>query len=730
MSAPILSMVKRQRDWSAGEIDSHAERRDDRPEFKNGVRYARNVNTGNEAWLGRRAGRSVLYVDEGVRDEFRPFPDRNFSITFADGRFTARLPNGIVHKELVAPWTADMVPLLRWVLAIDTIIVCGPSPLRPQVIFYDRDLDDWAISDYEFETAANDTEKAPFYRFGQRGVTMQPGALTGATTITFSADVLDPAHVGVLFRYVGKQVRIDTVNSAVNANVTVLEDLYPTKELTVASVEGFTKGEIVESVTSSFRGEIIAIGTSPAKLTVVTMKNSTALATSEKLVGPNASTTISAISDVTPGATIQWDEQFMSDFRGWPQSVSQDVQRVIFNRFPLAKNFILWTAISAPFDCAIGAAADAAILEYIPRECEVLHVVGGYDEFALTDQGAYYIPISPGSPLQPGSVEFRLIFQGSIANVQPLQVTEGLLFVDGSRSRIHAITATGQVARPYVADDISRFHQHLFSDVSGLAATNNDPQIAGRQMYVLNGDGTVVVGRYWSDRDYVGWYKWDGTGAVHSISSRYEDVIFSTDYSPEGGTVSVAEKLDATTLLDCTFRLSEDGGFDVLEMSDGTAFLFADGTPLHLSSYALSAFAGSTVQVISGGFYYGDIVVGENGELPFPVGVDEVLAGFKFDVIVDPLIEDFESGESVGQRLRRRKISKVMVRVKDTQQFDIDGRQYGGYRVGDDMGDPVPARTDTYTYRQIGRSHDPGYRISQTIPGGFKLLETTTEVTV
>jgi len=103
MSGKISMMTKRQRDFSAGQTDENAQRRDDRPEFKFGVRKGINCINSNSGSLKRRIGRKLSYFGAGAKDEFRPFTGMEFQVEFSDGKFRAR-DNVALVADLVAPW--------------------------------------------------------------------------------------------------------------------------------------------------------------------------------------------------------------------------------------------------------------------------------------------------------------------------------------------------------------------------------------------------------------------------------------------------------------------------------------------------------------------------------------------------------------------------------------------------------------------------------------------------
>lgn len=742
MATPIRKQVIRQRDFSAGEIDEDAERRDDTKIFKAALRSASNVRPLPTGALTRRPGRTILYFDGGLHDIVRPASDAQFDVTFAAGRFTARTTTGAIVSDLVAPWTADILAEMVWE-PIGKQIFVAHRDMVPQVLTYDRDAGTWSIADYDFATGLSGTVKAAFYRFGDAGVTIQPSALSGTITLTASAAIFKAGHVGVLFRYgvapglsAGRQMRITAVAAnGLTATATVIETLPATWRVTLAAVAGFRVGEIVEGDTSGAYGQVIAVNTGSTYLDVLMVKGFSGFADDETLVGAQGGSTVTSSTTTGPSfaASTLWDEQFMSDHRGWPGSVSSDNNRVIFCDFGQLENAIIWGSINAPTDLEVTGDADAAIFEIAPDVCRVLYVAAGGDEFVLTDRRIYYIPISASTPLVPGSVDFRRIGTGGAARVKPLAVADGLIFVGQAKSRLYAILATGQVTRPYEIAPINEFHEHLFTDPIGLAASDGDQSAnPGKGLYVVNSDGSLILGHGGPRDDFVGWFPWPGEGNILSVASRDGDVRFSVRYDLNSGSVETVESIDNGTYFDGSVALDDFAGTDPLRDSSGEALEDSTGEELYAESGALLPFANETLQGYANGFYLGDVIIDETGRVAIEGNADltGVVIGWNFTPEIVPFLEDFEGGDDMGQRLRRRKVARAAIKVKDTQAFDVDGRTYNSYLMGEDWGAVPPARSGVHRLRQTGRSDDPGFTITQPIPGSFTLQEITTQITV
>ncbi|NTG94254.1 hypothetical protein [Rhizobium rhizogenes] len=703
------TMVIRQRDFSAGEIDPDSIRRDDLDIFKFGVRYARNLQTMPSGALERRFGRSMRFVETGRTDQFQPFHDGlKYSLSFGGGYLNVRDQNDTVLQTLAAPWSADIVPKLVWDFYENRTFICGPG-MRTQVVSVDENSRVWSIADFQFDRKLSGTYLAPFYRFGNKGVTMQVSAISDSgITVTFSANVLNPAHVGTIFRYAGRQLRIDSVSSGTIASATALERLAPTVRYVFADsteLYGFTVGETAETSVSGVQIEIIAIDIVGKTVTGVILNQYRQRDPSDRLVGPNADANTEDMSVVTPGATTQWTEIFMSDYRGWPQSVSVDDNRIIFCDFPQFKAAIIWSAVDDPMNYLIEASSDtSAIFEYLQADCRVFHVVGGYDEFAITDRGVFYIPVSGDNPLKPGSVEFNMLYSGRVSSVRPVQVTEGALFVDDTGTGIYAISATGAQSRPYQVTELTEGHRHLFNGIVAIGSNAGTSQNASRQIYVVNGDGSVVLGQYNVSRQYVGWLKHNGQGIVKDVCTRFDEAKFLTVYPRGTGTISVVEENDSSVKADCSLAV--------------------------VNGAVSGLFSGATMQVWADGFYLGDVVIGAGGVVPGVGGFTNVIVGYLFSWSLSPLFQQTEGGNDYKQNLRRRRIVGAVARVEDTQEFQMGSRLVAGYVGGDDFAAPMPLRSDTYKIRVLGRDFDPQLPLQQTFPGEFKLLELTTEITI
>lgn len=708
MASGKATIVKN--DFSGGQVDATAKRRDDTELLRSACKSALNMRLISGGGAKFRPGRvrQAAYAPVVPRRVLtvRPTPNLTFRMVFTAGAVAIYRADKTLHTTLaVAPWTAPQLPAIS-LQEVEQSVFVAHQQFRPQVLKYDVPTDTWSRTPFAFQDDLNHELRQPYFRFAPDGVTMRPSALTGAITVTFSAPTLLPGHVGTRFRFVDREVLITAVTSSTVGAATVIDELPPTVQAnvkTAGTTAGFSIGDVVEGLDSGAKGEVVAKGT--LTLDVVLYATYDGFEGGEFVVGPHGRQKLlgDPMTDPppAPGAAIRWDEQFMSDVRGWPGRVDYDLRRVIFSDFRQKPEAIVWSEISYAMAFRVSGLATGGLFELVPNNCRVLAVVGGSDEFIITDRGVYYVPISESDPLKPGSVAFRLIDSVGAAAVSPAQMSEGVVFVAEGQARVLAIVPTGQTAKPYLVRDLTEFHSRLLKTPVCLAATKGSPDMPERYLYVQNADGSVVVGKFDASRDWVGFLPWRSVGAVVDMSGSQEDLTLIVNYD----------------------------GFTLIEAMESTALLDAE-TP-GADRTALQLFAGKTVKARDANGYRGAFVVDGAGALVgYPENQDLATVGFDFDARLDPWIPNVQGGEADGRRQTKRRVARVAVHVVDSNGYRAGGRIIAPYQLIDDGGSAPPLRERTYRFRRLGRSDDAGFPIERLYPGLLTVLELTVEATV
>lgn len=571
---------------------------------------------------------------------------------------------------------------------------------------------EWLIGPLVFSKTPEGATRQPYVRYAPPGVTMLCSARSGTgIDVTFSAPVLDSSHVGISFRWHEREVVITSVTSPTAGKANVIEKLPPLRRVTLASANGrdsFKIGDVAIGATSGAEGLVVAFN-STANLDVIVYKGDN-FADMERLISPTGNAVVSgAPSEQTIVASPVWDEAMMSDHRGWPRSCTYDRSRLTLCDFPQLPRAIAWSAIAAPTDLAVGAEADDGFLEYVPGQGRVLHVIGGSDQYVLTDIGVSYIPISESNPLAPGRVAFRPIAAVGASSVRPVSMHEGVVYAAQNDRSLIGVIPTGQTSFPYRTAPLSDFHADIVTGIKALAAMTGGGSEAEQYLWVCQDDGTALVGKLDQSNEWVGFVPVTGAGAIKWISSFAGDVRFNTQY--DDATPWVMEHVDEARYLDCA------------------VFYHADNTglrpdPEDESLGPLWFLAGQTVDLMNGDEHLGTREVDEDGFLVAEsdddfAAIEDLETGFAFTVEVTPWLPNQAEGEARGQRMRRRRVKRAAVTVADSTEFDLMGKTFG---------DETP-KSGTYRAPGQGRHFDPEVRLIKSVPGPITILEISGEVT-
>src|SRR5215469_2801171 len=535
-----------------------------------------------------------------------------------------------------------------------------------------------------------------------------------------------------------------------------------TWQYTVQIASGsFANGDTI-SGSSGGGGPFTIAGVSGVSLIVQILPNASNIiklfSTSDTIVGPSGSATISTVTGGAPQAISVWDDEVMNFFRGFPTSVFADQTRLGFCNFPSVPQGIAWSAINLPYDLFVGALPDNAIFELAPDNSQVFFVTPGMEssEFVFTDRAIYYIPITPTVPLVPGSVAFNKLSDfGCLAHVQPRRAEQTIVYIKAGGGSVGAVQAPGAYYRPYVVDNISEIHSHLFINQSprAIAIPSGPTQFAELYIYILLANGTLVTGRYVmrqgllepgpEGKPAIGWLPWSGAGAVTWIAARQSDMIFTTSYVPNGvPAVSVVERLDNNQYLDGALLVNSlpapftpPGGKGPLYVYPGpnsTVVLIDLGT-LFLGTYHVDA----------NGFLIAQGTPGEN------LSSIQLVAGQSWTAALEPFMPEAPPGQSAHQRMMKRRVSRMAVYRSNGTGYVmarlfagplipgspalgtiVNSRRFPTWYPNENATLPPPLRDDAQRWRPLGRAFDPRVGILKDTPGPLVIEEFGIEVTI
>ncbi|MEO6381984.1 MAG: hypothetical protein ABIO35_08300 [Nitrobacter sp.] len=757
----IPKAVEPQTDFSGGEIDISAKRSDD-PALKTCARQMSNWRILNTKKAANRPGRSVRFLPNGTRVEKVPMsPGVSFYLEFGNGTLRVLSSAGAqVFSQSGFPWTTATIGSIVWAVYRSDIYIAFTAT-QPNVLTWDG-VSTWSVAAYAEQTIVNQ-KRTPFYRISKKGVTMSPSGASGSITLTFSEAIANASMIGTRMRFMeGPQLLITAFTDSTHLTATAQQTLPATNSVTLpaATLSGsFAAGDAIVAggnASTGARGIVVSWTVATGVLIIQMYPDSpTFSASNDVIVGPNGTGNISTIAGVTvgsPGAVQVWDEEIMNTYRGWPQSVFVDQNRLGFCNFQSLPAAIVWSANGSLTDLYPGANPADAIVELAPDKSQVLYVVPGMEssEFVFCDNAVYYIPITPTNPLKPGSVGFQGISSNGTQQVQPRRVKEAIVYISaGNNTTIMAMVAIGSYTRPYEPRALSDQRGHLFNSPICIAAPTADDTFPEDYVYVVNADGTLAVGKYEFQNGQIkgdiGWVPWSGIGTVSWAATLGADMLFTTSYAPNGITaVSVVEAVNANYFTDAAVLVNALPTAMAAPPGNGPLWWIPNGTvDLYDIATAAQPRMMGTYQIDVNGYITPQNNGGEN------LASLTLVAGQPWTATFEPFIPQLPGGQDAQQRMRKRRIAKARVSVQLSTGFRFD-KLYGGingrnlpatgavqttrrvetWNMDDDPTAAPTLREQSYNFRPTGRSDDPRVAVVKDTLGPLVITEFAAEVTV
>lgn len=726
-----------QHNFSGGQVSQSAKRREEKDFVKNGAAQQVNFRIEGLETIVNRPARRAVAVFSGVRSEyFRMEPGFEYFVSFGvvagQGALTFYSPDGTSSAFFSDPafiWTVATIGDISWTQTVFNVIVCFPG-MKPYVFAWDQDVQTWTQKGFGFSIISNAIQE-PFYRFAALGATMTYGDVVGDTTLQCSQDYFKAGHVGRRISILGQQVKILTVVDAQNATIHCSTRLPDTVSVSVVSVFPFRIGQIVSSRDQGLKFEVTSIDAingivTGTMLSPLTFDNSAyVIGAPDILISTTGRSAFKAapVKGPVSGSTVEWLEEFMSDLRGWPARVSYLAGRLTFFGFPQLEEAILWSALGSDSifwvdstavanNASAGALPNAAILEFVSKRPKVIDLVdrGGGDIFVFTDRGVYFIVVNAGTPLAPGNIVFTFLSGDGIASIKPIATQNSIVYINQGRNRVSVIRPTGGITTPYIAEDLSDAHAPLFTGPVAMAVATGDGQYPERYVYVVNADGTLIVGKFSADRQIVGWAPWPSAGMTRWVTAAGPSVWFSTIYPGQVLSGAIIE--------------TEDDGYYL----DGMILLNAPPPGMGAAGLgSLWHLRGLNVTVMDGAIDYGDRQVDGAGNL-VTLPTDDFsspscVAGTFASLIFTPFFFPPRENNPVGARGKTLRILKLFVTYEQSNGFTIGNVTIPPNQFGEDPTAQPVLRQDTYSGAMLGQGFDIARTIRKDRPGPLRIVE-------
>ncbi len=717
-----------QKDFSLGEVRPDALERDDTDLVNRSLQTAENTLITSTGAIENRPGSFYLATvggDEGI--EITPADGVRFIMVVVPGGVEIYTEQGILATSFTgAAWLAGEDV---WTNDIGDVILIGSQTSKPFALSYDKGV--FTFGALAFFTGAGNSIAQPYWPY-EPGVKITPSALTGSITVTADKPVFTANYVGQRIRYVNREILIDSLTSSTVVAGTVQQELHPTVKLTVNDSTGFLVDDAVEHGTLGGQGIVTSIAGNDIFVLVTKFLTGFDAVGSPELIGPNAKSEITVKTSASPAGTKLWDEPLMSPERGWPGASSHHAGRLIFNDFTQAANAIALSAAGTLNDFVVGTNDDDAIVDTIgvSKSTRILHAVSAEDLVILTTKGSYYQETRKGSVLSPQNWDPIKFDDTGASRIRPVRVFDGVVFVGANGQNMFGAVLQGDINKAWVLIPLSDFHSHLISSPVFLGATNNDSDRPERLVFIVNKDFTSATMRWERgpafDSDSVGFVKWTTTGDYKSIFMAFGKTHAIVERTINSTTLKFLERMDSTAFLDAATGFATDVGSCIVD-ENGDILVDELGDCVSGESPSANHLANHTASVFLDDFDLGDRAINADGvplndfgdPLVLPSSPNEAQIGLAFTTRITPWAR--RSLEGAGKRREAQRIIRLSVSVQNTLRFSVNGEDWGGYDIGDDLSLPPARRTEVAHFYPMVRDHYQDIPLVRDRPGPLRV---------
>lgn len=705
-----------QNDFSFGAVREEAVERDDTDILTRSVKEAVNTITLTSGQIEERPGTehlSLTLAKEGFECDLGS--GDVFELCIFSGGFALYDEDGNLEYGKVFSWIStpgifgspSFEDMAFWVIADPDAksILIGNRYIPIHALVLEDGV--WSFGEAAFPTGIGEAIGQPYWRY-HRDVSIQPSDISGTITVRASEPIWTEAHRGTRIRYVDREIELGARISATEINGTVIEELPDTFTITISDASEYEIGEAVEDYTRGGQGIVVGRDTATNQVTVLATGNFNEFASGNDLVGPNAKQAMTAISSATNKAeTFIWDMQMLSPAYGYPNYAARHQQRMFLCQFPKAPQAFAVSAAGEVLDFTMGENDDDAFVEIIgaDRGGELRYIVSAEDLMFFTTRGVFYQSTRDGTPITPRSINPVQLTRIGCADVRPVAVDDGAVFVDSVGRQIYAVVLAGDVNRSWQAQSLTRYHGEVSTDPIYLGATSAGSERPEGFVYAVNSDGTVAVCQWERFNDVISWRPWTTRGNFVALYQVFGHTHCIVDREVNGATVRFRERLSYDTYLDC--------------VSDAATHLI-----------------GETATSYVGGWDVGDYEIGAGGlpvdeygvAVALPASSEVPQIGFPISVDIVPWPRR-SARTSRGTRDVKRLID-LYVTVHNSSAFKIAGDDFGGYDGDDDLTAPPPLRSEEFRQEYSGGDPFEELHITKDRPGPFRLLKLKYRVTI
>lgn len=274
--------------------------------------------------------------------------------------------------------------------------------------------------------------------------------------------------------------------------------------------------------------------------------------------------TVTIIETVAAGAGphYDWEEELISDHRGYPQAVSFHDNRLWFGGVKSKPSAIVASEIGGYRNFDVGTGLDNESINVAitsDKVNEVRHLVSSRNLQIFTDAGEYFIPSSDTTAITPSNVSFLRQTPYGCNRANPTPFDGATLFSQKNGKTVREFVYS-DLEQAYKSTSVSVLASQLIDTPKQIAMlTGNNERPEQFAFFLNNGStegGKLAVFHSIRDEKIAGWTMWETktNDKFYSIISVNENLFVVTERVLPSGTVYLLEKFSDTdsVTLDCS----------------------------------------------------------------------------------------------------------------------------------------------------------------------------------
>lgn len=350
-------------------------------------------------------------------------------------------------------------------------------------------------------------------------------------------------------------------------------------------------------------------------------------------------------------------EAIWSATRGYPRTVAFFEGRMYFGGTRSRQQTLLGSSVTGLLDFEPVEGLDDEPIGITLRGQNLNAINGLFSGRSLqlfTSGGEFRYVKQPGSPVTPADAPVNQTQYGC-AKIRPVAIDGATLYVQRNGKSVRDFKYNYE-EDAFDSIGVSSLAPHLINDIADLFVWNGSRSDEISQVFVINDDGTAAVLNSRREANVQAWAKWTTDGLFKAGASVLEDVYFAVQRTIAGVDGIYLEQMSDDAYMDCSvLTIYTSDPFDTVAGLD------------HLN--------GEECRVRADGF------VLENGtpvggELTLERSSNDIEVGLNFNPRLTPMSLQVvtRAGDGTTNIMRKRRLVKVRVMVKDTLGLLMNGR--------------------------------------------------------